>query len=66
MQTLGVLSITACVLAMVSLYYESTAWGNLSFGLSLLMMSGSLVLSLWEILISGQALNIELEDMQNK
>lgn len=66
MQVLGVLSITTCVLAMVCLYFESTQFGNLSFGLSLLLMTGSLVLSLWEILISGNALNIELEDMQSR
>lgn len=66
MQTLGVLSITACVLAMVCLYFEASHVGNLSFAVSLMLMTGSLVLSLSEILISGKALNIELEDMQNK
>lgn len=66
MQTLGVLSITACVLAMVSLYLGANQLGHVSFGLSLLLMTGSLVLSLMEILISGKALKIELEDMQNK
>lgn len=66
MQTLGVLSITACVLAMVSLYLGANQLGHFSFGLSLLLMTGSLVLSLMEILISGKALKIELEDMQNK
>lgn len=66
MQTLGVLSITACVVAMAGLYLGHEQMGELWFGLSLVLMMGSLLLSLWEVLISGQALNIELEDMQNK
>jgi hypothetical protein len=40
--------------------------GKIIFGLSLLLMMGSLALSLREISISIDALNLELGDMQKK
>lgn len=49
---------------MISLFYEAMFWGYLTFGLSLLLMVISLVISLWEILISGKAINVELEEMK--
>jgi hypothetical protein len=64
MQALGVVSILFCTLSMISLFYEAFFWGQLTFGLSLLFMVVSLVISLWEILISGKALNVELEEMK--
>ena len=64
MQALGVISILFCTLSMISLFYEVHFWGQLTFGLSLLFMVVSLVISLWEILISGKALNVELEEMK--
>jgi len=64
MQALGVVSILFCTLSMISLFYEAFFWGQLIFGLSLLFMVVSLVISLWEILISGKALNVELEEMK--
>ena len=39
--------------------------GKTVFAVSLLFMLGSLAISLQEILISMQALNLELSDMQN-
>ena len=65
MQALGVLSILFCTLSMIALFYNSDFWGYLNFGISLLFMVGSLVISLWEILISGKALNIELREIQS-
>jgi len=53
-----------CTLSMISLFYEAFFWGQLTFGSSLFFMVVSLVISLWEILISGKALNVELEEMK--
>jgi len=64
MQALGVLSIIFCTISMISLFYDVMFWGYLTFGLSLLFMVVSLIISLWEILISGKALNVELEEMK--
>jgi hypothetical protein len=64
MQALGVLSILFCTISMISLFYLQESLGYISFGLSLLLMVASLVTSLWEIMISGKALNVELEEMK--
>ena len=38
-------------------------FGRKIFGLSLIVMCLSLLLSLWEVFISSNALNLELEDL---
>jgi len=63
MQILGVLSITFCVIAMFLLFMESVALGQAAFIISLVLMMLSLAVSLYELKISGHALNIELEDI---
>ena len=63
MQIMGVLSISFCVLAMFFLFLESSLLGQLSFIVSLMLMLSSLGVSLYELKISGHALNIELEDI---
>ena len=60
---MGVLSISFCVLAMFFLFLESSLLGQLSFIVSLMLMLSSLGVSLYELKISGHALNIELEDI---
>ncbi|PCI17761.1 MAG: II family cellulose-binding protein [Piscirickettsiaceae bacterium] len=65
MQILGVLSITFCVAAMFFLFLESTQLGQITFIISLVLMMLSLAVSLYELKISGHALNIELEDLEN-
>ncbi len=64
MQVLGVLSISFCVAAMFFLFVESVQLGQMTFIISLVMMMSSLSVSLYELIISGQALNIELEDIE--
>lgn len=64
MQALGVLSILFCTISMISLFYDVESLGYISFGLSLLFMVASLGTSLWEIMISGKALNVELEELK--
>ena len=64
MQILGVLSITVCVASMFFLFLESVALGELMFKGSLVLMMLSLMLSLYELKISGDALNIDIEDLE--
>jgi len=63
MQVLGVLSISFCVAAMFLLFLAASELGQLAFITSLVLMMLSLVVSLYELIISGHALNIELEDI---
>ncbi|MEW5007885.1 MAG: DUF2721 domain-containing protein [Cycloclasticus sp.] len=64
MQIFGVLSITFCVAAMFFLFIDSAFLGQSMFITSLVLMMSSLVVSLYELLISGHALKIELEDIE--
>jgi len=65
MQILGVLSITFCVAAIFFLFVESAFLGQAMFIASLVLMMSSLMVSLYELKISGHALNIELEDIES-
>jgi hypothetical protein len=51
---------------MFLLFGGKLLFGKIVFGISLLFMLGSLAISLQEILISMQALNIELSDMEKE
>lgn len=64
MQALGVLSLITCVTSMSLLFFERQTAGQATFGLSLLLMLGSLVLSLIEIQLSGRALDLQLQDVE--
>ena len=64
MQAFGVISLFLCVLCMFALFAGMLIVGKLIFGLSLILMMISLGMSLREIAISVQALNIELSDME--
>lgn len=61
MQAFGVLSFLFCVFAMLMLFWEKQIVGEVFFITSLATMVLSLILSLIEILMSGQSLKIELE-----
>ncbi|SMB97376.1 conserved hypothetical protein [Hymenobacter roseosalivarius DSM 11622] len=65
MQAVGIASMFGCVLCMFLLFAGFVRAGQLVFGASLLALLVSLAMSLREIQISGDALNIELNDMQN-
>ena len=65
MQALGVISIIFCTISMICIYMGMQIAGEAIFGISLLTMVLSLLVSLWEITISGKALNIELSDMEH-
>ena len=66
MQGLGVLSFIFCSLAMLCLFLRMEAPAQFSFGFSLLLLVLSLLVSLYEILISTQAIEIELEDLEQR
>lgn len=63
MQMYGVLSLFFSVLAMMLLFFKIVNWGAYTFGLSLLLLLGSLGVSFWEISISIKALRIHLSDL---
>ena len=65
-QATGVVSLILCTLSMMSQFFEASLFGYLSFGLSLILMVISLILSLLEITISAKALNVELEGMEKQ
>ncbi len=64
MQAFGVLSFVFTVICMFLLFQEITFWANFIFGLSLLSLLVSLIISLIEIQVSTKALNLELSDME--
>jgi len=66
MQECGILSLLSCVLCMLLLFGDMKLAGEIVFGISLLLMIGSLVLSFIEVQISVRALNIELSDMSEQ
>ncbi|MDH4454518.1 MAG: DUF2721 domain-containing protein [Verrucomicrobiota bacterium] len=64
MQTLGVLSLMFCVASTTLIFFDRQTGGQLTFGVSLLLMFGSLALSLVEIQMSGTALDLQLQDVK--
>jgi hypothetical protein len=66
MQAFGVASLFLCVLCLFVLFTGELLIGKIIFSLSLILMMISLGLSFKEILISAQALSLELSDMQEK
>ena len=63
MQIFGVLSFLLCVACMFLLYQEINQAANITFMASMLSLLVSLAISLSEIHISTNALNLELSDM---
>ncbi len=63
MQTFGVLSFVGCTLSMLCLFLEWGTLGKFLFALSLILLVVSLMYSLYEVHISTQAINIELEKL---
>ena len=66
MQAFGVGSLFLCVACMFTLFAGKVLLGKVVFGMSLISMLLSLGYSMWEILISAQALNVELNDLESK
>ncbi|MBT8298475.1 MAG: DUF2721 domain-containing protein [Arenibacter sp.] len=66
MQAVAILSFLFSVITMFLIYIEYEFWANLIFGISLLALMVSLVLSLIEVQLSTKALSIQLEDITPK
>jgi len=64
MQIFGIVSLLLCVLSMFLIYEELQFYGSLIFGVSLVLLMISLILSIIEIQISVKALNIQLDGMK--
>lgn len=65
MQAAGVASLLVCVVCMFVLFQGWLAAGEWLFGFSMVLMVISLALSLWEIWISVDALNLRLSDLES-
>jgi len=66
MQAMGVLSFIFCALAMLFVFVDLVDAGQVIFGISIFLLVVSLVFSLYEILISTNAIEIELQDIKRK
>ncbi len=66
MQSAGVSSLLFCVICMFALFTGHETIGKWVFTAALLLMMGSLVLSIWEIRLSTVALNLHLSDLENE
>lgn len=64
MQILGVLSLLLCTLSMFLIFIKFYTFGNIIFGISLILMCASLITALGEISISTNAIDIELEGIK--
>ncbi|AXH13302.1 DUF2721 domain-containing protein [Halarcobacter bivalviorum] len=66
MQFFGALSLLMCTISMFCLFLGFYIFGKQIFGLSLISMCLSLGISIWEVYISSNALNLELKDLMEK
>lgn len=64
MQVYGVLSLLLCVVCMFVLFAGYVELGKIIFGICLVLMIVSLALSMREIQISVNALNLQLSDLE--
>ncbi len=65
MQGIGVASLFLCVLCMFLLFAGQIELGKLTFGISIILLMVSLILSLREITISVDALELHLKDIES-
>ena len=65
MQISGISSLLLCVITMFLIYINNTALAVWIFGIGLLLLILSLILLIWEIQISANALQHHLSDMEN-
>lgn len=64
-QVSGVMSLLLSVVVMFFLYIGWITVGQVVFGIALVLMIISLLLSVWELHVSNEALNILLSDIEN-
>lgn len=63
MQAVAILSFLFSAITMFLIYIGFAFWANMAFGISLLALMLSLMLSLVEVQLSTKALGIQLDDM---
>ncbi len=63
MQSTAIMSFLFSAISMFLIYLKQNLWANLLFGLSLLFLMVSLLLTLLEVRLSTQALSIQLKSM---
>jgi hypothetical protein len=66
MQIFGVLSLLMCVVSMFALFAGWDAGGKWSFGIALVLMIISMLISLSELIVSVGALDLLLMDMEEE
>jgi hypothetical protein len=64
MQILGALSFFLCVFSMLVLFIGKIILGEVLFGISLLLLMASLAMSIWELQISIDALNLQVKEFE--
>ena len=64
MQAVAILSFLFSAITMFLVYVELSFWANAAFGISLLALILSLIMSLVEVQLSTKALGIQLTDME--
>ena len=64
-QAFGVISLIVCLGSILSLLYGNQPVAIALFTISVMLMLASLIASLWEIMISGGALNVFLNHMES-
>ena len=66
MQAAAILSFLMSALSMLLIYVQWMFWANLFFGISLLALIISLLLSFIDVQLSTRALRIQLSDMRGE
>ena len=66
MQIMGVLSFILCVLSMLLLFINRQIGGQISFAISLLSLMVSLIILIYEVQISVNAIAFQFKDYEDK
>jgi len=66
MQVAGISSFILCVITMMTLFANMIKTSNILFAGSLVLLLISLCFSLYEVQISGQALNLQLKNLEDR
>ncbi|MCK0161123.1 DUF2721 domain-containing protein [Allomuricauda sp. F6463D] len=64
MQASAIISFLLAAVTMFLIYVEMHVWANIIFGISLIFLMISLILSLLEVQLSTKALGIQLKNME--
>jgi len=64
MQASAIISFLLAAVTMFLIYVEMRVWANVIFGISLVFLMISLILSLLEVQLSTKALGIQLKNME--